>query len=428
MTSRVSRRRPVKIQLAGRTIELDAPGLKTIRRGLLRQFYWVKDDGPDFKGYETKTVRIHLDETDPDAAERIKEICRREQAAMLEWADGHVSDKSRLAPKYNGTMGSLIDLYQWDDESAFEGVKHTTKQNYSDWLKVVRETIGLRRLDRMHPKNFRKYYKNWRKPTTPVGEERVRRAYGCIQMVRVALSYGIEADLPDCKRLRDGLTRMSFEKNPPREEIMTFAQADAIVRQCIDAGDISTALVQSIQYDCMLRQNDVIGQWRPEPSTYVLKAGEVRRGIKVWSGMTIDLIQVDRDLVVRTSKTSQPVVHAIDKCGLVMRCVALLDRSDPMRPVASRPDGKPWPDRQAFAKVWRKHATAAGVPKAILNMDNRASGITEAAAAGVSDDDIANTAAHDKRVTRGVYKRKARQISERVQAARQGSRTGGEEK
>lgn len=115
----------------------------------------------------------------------------------------------------------------------------------------------------MHPKNFRKYYENWRKSATPVGDERVRRAYGCIQMVRVALSYGIEADLPDCKRLPDGLTRMSFGKNPPREEIMTFAQADAIVRQCIDAGDISAALVQSIQYDCMLRQNDVIGQWRP---------------------------------------------------------------------------------------------------------------------------------------------------------------------
>jgi hypothetical protein len=423
MTSRASRRRPVTIQLAGQTIELDAPGLKTIRRGQRRQFYWIKDDGPDFKAYETKTVRIHVDETSPDAAERIKEICQREQAAMLEWADGNVSDEARLAPKYNGTMGSLVDLYLWDKESAFEDVKHTTKQNYSDWLKIVRETIGLRRLDRMHPKNFRKYYKNWRKPATPIGEERVRRAYGCIQMVRVALSYGIEADLPDCRRLREGLARMSFEKNPPREEIMTFAQADAIVTQCIAAGDVSTALVQSIQYDCMLRQNDVIGQWRPEPTTYVLKAGEVWRGTKVRSGMTIDLIQVDRDLVVRTSKTSQPVVHAINKCGLVMRCVALLDRTAPTRPVASKPDGKPWPDRQAFAKVWRKHATAAGVPKAILNMDNRASGITEAAAAGVSDDDIANTAAHDKRVTRGVYKRKARQISERVQAARQGSRT-----
>jgi hypothetical protein len=36
-------------------------------------------------------------------------------------------------------------------------------------------------------------------------------------------------------------------------------------------------------------------------------------------------------------------------------------------PVAARPDGKPWPDRQSFAKAWRKYATAAGLPKYVWN-------------------------------------------------------------
>jgi hypothetical protein len=215
---------------------------------------------------------------------------------------------------------------------------------------------------------------------------------------------------------------MSFEKNPPREETMTFEHAEAIVDICLNADDVGMALSQAIQFDCMFRQGDVIGQWRAEQATYILRPGEVRRGPKVWSGMTIDQIQPDRELAVRTSKTGQPVVHAINKCTLIMRCIERLDRTNPIAPVASRPGGRPWADRQAFSKAWRKYATEAGVPKSVWNMDNRASAITEAAAAGVSDDDIANTAGNDKRTARRVYKRKGREISERVQAARQAAR------
>lgn len=50
-------------------------------------------------------------------------------------------------------------------------------------------------------------------------------------------------------------------------------------------------------------------------------------------------------------------------------------------------------------------------------MDNRASAITEAAADGASDDDIASSGTHEnKRTTREIYMHRARQISERVQA------------
>jgi hypothetical protein len=116
---------------------------------------------------------------------------------------------------------------------------------------------------------------------------------------------------------------MSFEKNPPREE--TFEHAEAIVDICLNADDVGMALSQAIQFDCMFRQGDVIGQWRAEQATYILRPGEVRRGPKVWSGMTIDQIQPDGELAVRTSKTGQPVVHAINKCTLIMRCIERLD-------------------------------------------------------------------------------------------------------
>ena len=426
MTSRVTRARKVTLKVGGQVIQLTAPGLKSIRRGPERQLYWVKDEHPDFEFYPTKTVRIHVDLSSIEACDfdLIESVCQREQQAMLAWADGAVSDKSRLAPKYNGTVGSLVDLYERDEESAFEDVKDNTKEGYRDWLKVIKDTIGARRLDRLSPKHFRSYYKRWREPAEKGGEERVRRAYGCIQMIRALLSYGIEADLPDCERLRKGLSQMRFSKNPPREQTMSFAQAAAIVEACLNQNDVHTALTQALQYECFLRQGDILGAWRDEPATYVPKPGEVRRGTRVWSGMTIDRVQLTDNLVVRTSKTAQAVVHAIDKCALVVRCIKHLDRTDPCKPVAARPDGKPWADRQAFSKAWRRYATAAGIPKSVWNMDNRASGITEAAAAGASDDDLASTAGHSgKGTTRRVYKRQARQMSERVQEKRRLDRT-----
>jgi hypothetical protein len=426
MSSRVTRARKVTLKVGGQVIQLTAPGLKSIRRGPEQQVYWVKDEHPDFEFYPTKTVRIHVDLSSFEACDfdLIESICQREQQAMLAWVDGAVSDRSRLAPKYDGTVGSLVDLYEHDEESAFEDVKDNTKEGYRDWLKVIKDTIGARRLDRLSPKHFRSYYKRWREPAEKGGEERVRRAYGCIQMIRALLSYGIEADLPDCERLRKGLSQMRFSKNPPREETMSFPQAKAVVDECLKQNDAHMALTQALQYEAFLRQGDILGSWREEPPTYELKPGEVRRGPKVWSGMTIDRIQLADNLVVRTSKTTQPVVHALDKCELVVRCVRHLDRGNPFAPVAARPDGKPWADRQAFSKAWRHYATAAGIPKSVWNMDNRASGITEAAAAGASDDDLASTAGHaGKGITRNVYKRQARQMSERVQEKRRIDRT-----
>jgi integrase len=426
MTSRVTRARKVTHKVGGQVFQLTAPGLKSIRRGPERQLYWVKDEHPDFEFYPTKTVRIHVDLSSIEACDfdLIESVCQREQQAMLAWADGAVSDKSRLAPKYNGTVGSLVDLYERDEESAFEDVKDNTKEGYRDWLKVIKDTIGARRLDRLSPKHFRKYHKLWRKAAEEGGEERVRRAYGCIQMIRAILSYGIEADLPDCERLRKGLSQMRFSKNSPREETMSFTQAEALVDECLKQGDVYMALTQALQYETFLRQGDILGSWREEPPTYELKLGEVRRGPKVWAGMTIDKIQLADNLVVRTSKTAQPVVHALDKCELVVRCVRHLGRGNPFAPVAARPNGKPWADRQAFSKAWRLYATAVGIPKSVWNMDTRASGITEAAAAGASDDDLASTAGHSKKtITRRVYKRKAREMSERVQEKRRLDRT-----
>lgn len=262
MTSRIPRSRKVTLVVAGQAVQLDAPGLKAIKRGKTQE-------ADEFKFYPTKTARIYVDLSSVDTCDfdLIETICQREQQAMLTWADGNVSDATRLAHQYNGTIGSLATLYRSIAESAFQYIKANSKESYEAELKVVVETIGARRLDHLSPKAFRAYYDRWKAPAQEGGEERVSRAHGCITMVRGILSYGVEADIPDCERLRKGLSQMRFAKNPPRDDTMTYAQAEAIVDECLKHGDVHMGLTQALQYECFLRQGDIRGEWRPEPKS-----------------------------------------------------------------------------------------------------------------------------------------------------------------
>lgn len=427
------RSRNGKLLVAGKEVSLNAPGLKQIKRRDRVDLYWVKDEAPLFADYRPATVRIHVDLSDPDAKQKIEDICGREQEAMLLWLEeGTRGDKERLKPKFNGTFGSLCDLYESDEESGYADLQGNTKLSYRDSLKIIRNDIGLRRIDLVAPKYFRTCYRAWKKPAQKGGEERVRRAHGAIGQIKIVLGYGIEANYfaLHCERLLKAMSKMRFAKNPPRGITMTFEQARAIICEALESTDVSTALVQALQYECFLRQIDIVGKWRIEPANYVLKSGEIRRGKKVWHGMTVGMILNDEKLLrVRTSKTAQFVAHAIEKCELVMMCLEKLGAADRDQPVACRVDGSPWTDHRDFGKHWREYANKAEVPKNVWNMDNRASGITEATAAGAAHDDLASGAAHaSKSTTRKIYMRGAKEISERVQSARQKSRRANRER
>ena len=153
---------------------------------------------------------------------------------------------------------------------------------------------------------------------------------------------------------------------------------------------------------------------------YVGQAGDVIIGDKYWRGMTMEMIRIEDTLVVKTSKTGKPVVHALASCQLVVECLEKIGKSATDGPVARQADGSPWRDRQSFSKAWREIARAAGIPENVWNMDNRASGITEASEAGVPDDDIIKQSGHpQKEIMQDVYKRGGAAVSERSHATRQ---------
>ena len=412
------RRRLATLVIAGQKVGLNAPGLKAMKRGGRIDLYWSSSTQAKQRGYPQKMRRIFVDLAAPSVAAEIERICQTEQAAMLAWLDDPEIDRKPRVP-YDGTLRSLADLYQADANSGFHDVNEGTAVSYTDSLKIIRDTVGARRLDRLHAIDFRRWHKNWKAPREEGGEERVRRAYGCIQLLRIILGYGIQSGIAHCKRLRDEMEGMRFPRNPPREKTLSFGHAKAIVEEALRRGEPGFAMAQALQFECMLRQSDVIGAWRTEPDSYRPEPHEIRAGRKVWSGLTWPQIRLGDDLVIRTSKTGQPVVHALASCHLVQLCLAKISPLPTAGPIAARSDGRPWVDRRSFAKAWREIATAAGVPSDVWNRDNRASGITEASEAGAADDDIARNAAHaDKAITRRVYKRLGHEASVRINERR----------
>jgi hypothetical protein len=421
---RQRRRRLAKLKLGETVYSIDAPGLKAIRRPLKHfpDLYWAAAEDAVNNGYPTKTVRIHppIKASHEEIIALAVSVCRAQQAAMLAWLDGEDDDKERLAPKFDGTIASLADCYESDIDSAYQELKSNSAEGYKPWLKMVRKTVGARLVFKVAAKDFRRWYRNWKEISTTRGTDGTRQAYGGIQIIRILLSYGAEAGIAKCRQLRDDMKGMRFRKNPPRTSTMTYDQVRAFIEKAFERKAPFMALNQALQFEGMFRQNDVRGQWRKANPDEKPAPGEIQVGGMIWQGITMEMLTLGEELVVRTSKTGQPVVHAIASCELVVECLRRIDEKK--GPVARQANGLPWPDRQSYSKAWRDIAEDAGIPKSVWNMDSRASGISEASEAGVSDDDITKQAGNTGPVVKRVYKRKGKQVSVRSHSARQAHR------
>jgi hypothetical protein len=394
--------------------------------------YWVASPDAVKAGYPIKTVPIPVgmgvgNRPPSEAADVIAQECLKQQNEMLDWLDGKNEDRERLAPKYDGTLRSLAECYEHDEDSAYQQVQENTAEGYKPWLKMVKNTVGERRITRIVAKDFRRWYRNWKAISNTRDTTGTRQAYGGIQILRIILNYGIECGYKNCVELRTALDKMKFSRNPPRDVFMTFAQVRAFIDEAWRRGEYFMALVQAIQFECFFRQNDVIGKWRKTSSKYLSQPGDVVVGEKYWRGMTIEMIRLDDVLKIRTSKTGKPVVHALSSCHLIVECLAKIGKNPTAGPVARRTDGRPWPDRKSFGTAWREIARAAKIPDNVWNMDNRASAITEASEAGVRDDDIIKQTGHPRKdLLEDTYKRGGAEVSKRSNAQRQQHRETGD--
>jgi hypothetical protein len=303
----------------------------------------------------------------------------------------------RPVPVFDGTLASLIDLYLGDEYSPYHDLRHRTQRSYDQHLKVLKTSVGARRIDRLNGEDFRRWYHRLREPKSPGLPARIGRAHDCMTMLRILFGYGQTMGLPNCEKLKGILGEMRFKNTPPRKAVITYEQVVAFIARAHELEQPELALAQALQFEGTLRQIDVIGEWLPDP--------ERRSGIRWANGL---LWQHIRDYVLfkDTTKTGQEA--GID-FKLYPLALAELQRVPPDQRVGpvikDKRTGQPFKERR-FQKNWRAVARAAGIPDSVMNRDSRAGGVTEGSDAGADLEHLRHHASHSSVTTTARYSRK----------------------
>lgn len=341
--------------------------------------------------------------------EFIQEACRRLQDEMLAWSRG-----GSTAPiTYDGTMLGLIRCYQTDQDSSYQGLRYRTRQSYDSYLRRIEKDCGDVRIADIDARMLKRWHEGWVKSG-------VSMAHSLVGIVRTLTTFGATLlKCKDCRELKVTLSDMRFKNSTPRTERLTADHVIAIRAKAHEKGMPSLALAQAFQFDCILRQKDVIGEWvplsEPGPLTALIDGNEKwMRGLR-WE-------EIDDDLVLQHTTSKRLKDHEVDLklAEMVLEEIRLqfpngLPEAGPV--IVSEKTLLPW-DAPEFRRQWRIVATAAGVPKHIYNMDSRAGAISEATDSGADLEHVRQAATHGDIAMTQRYSRNQRSKTDNVMTKR----------
>ena len=346
---------------------------------------------PDYaaRGYKPSVVHLWTgkatDFTETDMAV-VASRCATLHSAMSVWAAGGI----KRPEAFDGTIRSLIRLYETDPDSTYRQCRHHTKQTYGSHLRVIMADHGSEKIASLRGRQLRHWHEAW----LPRG---ATMAHGLIGMLRTLMTYGatiLDDDKGNaaCLSVQVLLSKMRFSRPGARQERLTADQVIAIRAKAHLMGVPSIALAQALQFECTLRQRDVIGEWVPESepgiSDVTLNGEKWLRGVR-WN-------EIDGNLILRhmTSKRQKMVEVDLRNAPMVLEEFALLDARPTSGPIVIRDEREvPW-QAYDFRRFWRKVADAAGIPKSVHNMDSRAGAITEATQSGARLEAVRKAATH----------------------------------
>jgi hypothetical protein len=286
-------------------------------------------------------------------------------AALTEQADSANPRASSPGPQKNerqgfdGTVRGLIARYKSDRDSGYQKISHGTRQAYDSLLRRLENELGSERIADFDAPRLKAIHAAW----TEDGK-RVAIAHSLVTILRMLSNFGATwLKNADCRELKTILSGMQFKMPEQRSEELTTEHAIKIRKKAHEMGFPSIALAQAIQFECRLKQRDVIGEWVPVSDSRmsdVIVSNEkwvrgprwedvdekfnLRRGNK-----TVDLKlypMVREELEQTARKPSGPIV-VYERTGL------------------------PYQSYQ-FRRMWRLIADAAEIPKNMMNMDSRA--------------------------------------------------------
>jgi integrase len=347
--------------------------------------------------------------------------CQRLTAEQNEWLSPQRPD-----PLFDGTIRSVINLWQADPASPYHTPEASSRHPYNVYARMIVSTVGTRRVDALDGRDMRRWHAKWMEPDEAGGKPRLARARTAITILKTALTFAAGCRKSRCKELRDILRDIDFPGPRPRREAPTAPEIVAARKAVHELGHPAAALAYALQFEGTMRQWDVIGKWVPladkRPSPMI-------DGGKKWVGPMWS--QIDEHLILRyaPSKTQltsgAEVVLDLKALPMVMEELAEVPEGGRRGPLIVNPrTGLPY-RHEYFRVLWRKAAAKVGISATVWNRDTRAAGVTEARQAASPNepsnilDDVAKQAGHTtKRTTARVYDRDRLEAARRVAAAR----------
>jgi hypothetical protein len=384
----------------------ETPGLVRRRRKSGGRLYWSADSlSTKAADYPERLIPLPRDAT----PEEIRDLCETYTARLTQWLDRGAIPRWL----YDGTVGSLCDAFERHPQSPIHDVRRNTAESYLDSFKVIRLTVAKRAVRALAPIDVKAWYDAWRAPRDKDGPERVKRAHDAVAALRMILRFGSALGYDECGRLDAGLAKLRFERSRPREGEMTVDQVKAFVVEALKGGErgLYMAIGVAAQFETMLRQKDVIGEW-----TLDADGAESWSGPFTWENIPGGILRL------RTSKTGTTIVHDLTRLELLWPLMQRVPQGERSGAVVKGEHGLPIRTR-SYRKWFRPIARAGGIPDAVWNMDARAGAVTEALEAGAQMDAVRRTATHSSETMTRRYDRGAEAAVASVAEARKKART-----
>lgn len=392
--------------------KVKAPGLKWMKRAKGHVPVWVADETDVKNGYQPKTANLSYLAAEPDL---LIAKCNALQADMLLFRAGHRHDP--LA--FDGTIKSLLRIYQQHEESPYYTLKPGTLRPYNHYLEKLEAHIGERRVDMVDGIDIRRWHKVWSSDGKHLAAAAMARA-----VLEAATTFGVMLRLKGCAELLETIRAGKRRLPQPRPRDVTISSDQVIAaRAAAHAnGRPSSALAYALAYETTVRLWDVIGQWWPLDRGGISAIIDPEQGMK-WFGLCWE--HIDDNLMLRytPSKTEDntgvTIYYPLSKAPMVLEELEhwpVERRQGPV--IVSEETGLPYRPR-VFSQRWTVDRKTAGIPLALWARDLRASGITEGRSYDVSTDDAAKVAGHStKATTAKVYDRAVMEAADRFAAAR----------
>ncbi len=290
-------------------------------------------------------------------------------------------------------------------ESPIRAVKANTARSYSDSLKVIRATVGARAVRAIVAVDTLRWYKNWRAPAAPGEPERVKRAHSAISSLRMILRFGGALGYPECLALDEQLAKLRFERSGRRESEMLLEHVETFIETAIGLGRLNMAIGVAAQFETMLRQKDIIGEWSADEWT----------GQFTWENLPGGILRV------KTSKTGTPARFDLTTMGLLWPLLQAVPQAERHGAIVKGHDGQAIRENR-YRKLFRQIANVAGIPTSVWSMDSRAGAITEALEAGANIETVARAATHSKALMTERYERRNESSITEIVAVRKANR------